>query len=159
MDFLLPFRKIMLIWNTVAEDLFLHLETNGRLEWIFLTGSEEMIVHTETKVMFCWCLIDSHDKTIAESTSVFSWLFSGFDEKTLDAQIVLYLWCYIMETILRLYWRRRWWCQGVRIGGRGVQNPNFSLSLFLFLYPRYFLRFWGLLQNHNLHFCIHVFSA
>lgn len=50
-----------------------------------------MIVHTETKVMFCWCLIDSHDKTIAESTSVFSWLFSGSDEKTLDAQIALYL--------------------------------------------------------------------
>lgn len=75
MDFLLPFRKIMLIWNTVAEDLFLHLETNGRLEWIFLTGSEEMIVHTETKVMFCWCLIDSHDKTIAESTCFFLVVF------------------------------------------------------------------------------------
>lgn len=146
----------MLIWNTVTEDLFLHLETNGHLEWMFFTGSEEMIVHTETKVMFCWCLIDSHDKTIAESTSVFSWLFSGSDEKTLDAQIALYLWCYVMEAVLcALLEKMKVPREG--IGGREVESPSFSL--FLFLYWRYFLRFQGLLQNQNLHFYIHVFST
>lgn len=51
-----------------------------------------MIAHAETEVMFGWYMIDSHDKTVAESTSFF--FFPGcflVDEKTSDAQVALYL--------------------------------------------------------------------
>lgn len=87
-----------------------------------------MIAHAETEVMFGWYMIDSHDKTVAESTSFF--FFPGcflVDEKTSDAQVALYLWCYVLEAALcallekELLISKGYWREG---------SPNFPFISF-----------------------------